>query len=113
MTPDSLKEWATAAGIVGGTLLAAWKRGARISTWCHDRWTSWRNMAALRAAEQAEAEKTVRVLNETITLLELHKQALEDRNADLMADVERRDAEIVSLRTWVTQLQAMKAGSPR
>ena len=113
MTPDSLKEWAGALGAIGGMALGGWKYGRRISTWCHDRWTSWRNMAALRAAEQSEAEKTVRVLTETITLLELHKQALEDRNADLMADVERRDAEIVSLRTWITQLQAMKAGSPR
>lgn len=113
LTPESWEQWIGALGATGGAVLAAWKYGQRISGWCHDRWTSWRNATALRAAEQAEAEKAVRVLNETIALLELRNREQERRLTDLREDKRQADAEIDRLWQRTRDLEATLDGSRR
>jgi len=111
--PADWDAWIKTLTGVGVAIAAAATRGQRISGWCRHRWTAWRQAAAERATEQQEAEKAIRVRDETIALLELRAVEWQRRYEDECREGDRKSAEIAGLRAWIIQLQAMKDGSPR
>jgi hypothetical protein len=111
--PTEWDAWIKALVGAGGLVLGAWRHGTRISGWFRRHWTERRTAAATRAKEQADAEKTVRVLNETINLLELHNTAWRQRYAEAIEDNKRKDTEIARQDRIISDLQKLLYGPRR
>lgn len=107
IAPDSLKEWAAALTTAGGVALTGWRYGQRISGWCRLRWRARRIAAATRAKAQADAEKAIRVRDETINLLTIQRDELERRYTELRADKTQADAEIDRLWARTRHLETL------